>query len=340
MTRTSRTPAAAPDGAGPTDSLTERYLYAATRRLPEDQRTDVADELRGSIADRRAALAEERPELDDAAAERAALVELGDPDRLAADYTGRGLYLIGPDVYPAFQRVLARVLAVVVPIVVLVVGVVDAIDEQPWGDVVFGSLWIGFATAVQIFFWVTLTFVLIERNAPGHASLRESLEVEWTPDQLPALPGRPGALSDLAASLAFSGLTLAALVWQQFGSPVSAGGERLPILDPDLWSSWLPVLVVLLLADAAFEIVKYRAGRWSIGLATVNTVLALGFGGVLVHLGLTDQLLNPAAISAIQADWSGFDPDVTHTIVALSALVIFVWDVADGWWRALRPARV
>ena len=33
-------------------SLTDRYVHAVTRTLPEDQRADVADELRASIADR------------------------------------------------------------------------------------------------------------------------------------------------------------------------------------------------------------------------------------------------------------------------------------------------
>jgi hypothetical protein len=65
-------------------SLTKRYVYAVTRRLPEEQRTGVGEELRGTIADRIDALTADRPDSDSTANERLALEELGDPDRLAA----------------------------------------------------------------------------------------------------------------------------------------------------------------------------------------------------------------------------------------------------------------
>ena len=53
---------AVPAGSG--SSLTERYVYAVTRRLPEDQRVDVGEELRGTIADRIDTLAADRPDAD------------------------------------------------------------------------------------------------------------------------------------------------------------------------------------------------------------------------------------------------------------------------------------
>ena len=33
------------------NTLTDRYVHEAVRRMPEDQRDDVGDELRGSITD-------------------------------------------------------------------------------------------------------------------------------------------------------------------------------------------------------------------------------------------------------------------------------------------------
>ncbi|TYL49664.1 hypothetical protein FXB39_11820 [Nocardioides sp. BGMRC 2183] len=330
--------ASSPGSAPATEDagLTERYVHAATRRLPDDQRDDVAEELRGSIADRLEAMAHERPDLDPAERERAALTELGDPDRLAAGFTGRGLYLIGPELYPAFQRTLIRIVAVAVPAVILVVGAIDAIDGDAIGAVVGGAIWAGFTALVQICFWLTLTFVLIERAAPGHDALRDSLEVRWTPDQLPQLPAHPGRLRDAAASLAFLAFMAALLVWQQFRSPIDGtDGEALPILDPDLWSLWLPLLLALMAAEAVFEVVKYRTGGWTVPLAAANTALSLAFAGILIHLSRADELLNPAMVAAVQQDWSGFDPGVTNTIVAISAAVICVWDIGEGWVRAL-----
>ena len=62
--------------------LTERYLAAALRGIPEKQRADVERELSSSIAD----AIEDRvaPARTAAAAEKAVLEGLGDPARLAA----------------------------------------------------------------------------------------------------------------------------------------------------------------------------------------------------------------------------------------------------------------
>src|SRR3546814_3153315 len=63
-------------------SLTDRYVAAVLRALPEDKRADIEKELRTSIAD----AIDARTETGEPAAEaeRAVLQELGDPARLAA----------------------------------------------------------------------------------------------------------------------------------------------------------------------------------------------------------------------------------------------------------------
>lgn len=315
-------------------SLTERYVHAVTRHLSEEQRDDVANELRASIADRIDALTDERPDLERVAAERAALEELGDPDRLAAGYAGRRLQLIGPDLYPAYVRVLIALLASVVPVVTIVLAVLDAIDGASVGAIVGGAAWMAFTVSIQVAFWVTVAFALVERGVCGDGG-RSTLEVEWTPERLPEPPTNRGSLGDLIPSLVWLGLLGAATVWQQFRSPVQSGDERLPILDPDLWSFWLPLILVLLVAEMAFEIVKYRAGSWTFRLATVNVVLGAAFAAPLVYLAGTDQLLNPAAVAAIQEDWSGFDVGTANSVIVLAALLIWAWDSVDGWRKAL-----
>jgi hypothetical protein len=92
---------------------------------------------------------------------------------------------------------------------------------------------------------------------------------------------------------------------------------------------------VLLLAEMAFEVVKYRAGSWSRGLATVNVVLGAIFTAPIVYLAATDQLLNPAAVAEIQKGWSAFDPATANTVVLVTALAIWAWDSVDGWRKAL-----
>jgi hypothetical protein len=139
-------------------------------------------------------------------------------------------------------------------------------------------------------------------------------------------------MGDLIASAVFLTLIGAAIVWQQLRPSITLDGERVPALDPDLWSFWLPLILVLLLVELAFEVVKFRSG-WSYRLASVNTVLAAVFAAPLVYLAATEQLLNPAAVAGLQEDWSAFDPSVAHTVVLVSAVVIAVWDTVDGWLK-------
>ena len=71
-------------------ALTERYVHAATRRLGDDQRDDVAMELRAGVADRVDSLRADDPTLTQGQAEYAALVELGDRLRLRGRGSGGG----------------------------------------------------------------------------------------------------------------------------------------------------------------------------------------------------------------------------------------------------------
>ena len=91
-----------------TTTLTDRYVETILRNLPPHQRTDVEQELRASIAD----AVDDRlaAGTDPAEAETAVIAELGDPERLAAGYADRPLYLIGPALFLDYRRVLTALL--------------------------------------------------------------------------------------------------------------------------------------------------------------------------------------------------------------------------------------
>ncbi|WP_147543636.1 HAAS signaling domain-containing protein [Aeromicrobium massiliense] len=318
-----------------TTSLAERYVHAVTRRLPEEQRADVADELRASIADRVESLLEERPDLDPATAEREAVAELGEPSTLAGAYTGRPRQLLGPEVYPAWERTVRAILLVAVPVSTLAFAVVQVAVGKTFGEVVGSVVWIMLSLVVHIVFWTTLVFVLAERSS-ADSGVRESLDVDWSPDDLPDAPQRRGSLTDLVAALTFQALLAGLLVWQQVRPPLSLDGADVPVLDPDLWRSWFPVILALLVVEAGFEVVKYRVGGWTRPLAVANVALGALFALPFVYLGWTEQLLNPDAVLAIQQDWAGFSPGTTHAVVALVAVAIWLWDSVDGFVRVHR----
>ena len=312
-------------------TMTDRYVAAALKGVHDDQRQDVAAELRGSIAD----AVDARTAQGDApeAAERAVLVELGDPMRLAAEYTGRPLYLIGPAFYPDYVRLLRLLLSIVVPIVAVVVGAASAIGgDSPW-NVLIAAIGSGFSVGVQLAFWVTLVFALIERSG---AQPRSNAS-EWNLDDLPELPDRRIGLGETVASVTGLSLLIWFLLWQPgYQESLDAGGPSIPILDPALSTFWIPALVAVLLASIALELVKYRRGHWTMPLAAVNTLLNLAFAVPALWLISTDQLLNPEFLTAVSI--GEFAPLVEQvpTVAAWVIAVVCVIDVAEGWWKALR----
>ncbi|MFE9957842.1 permease prefix domain 1-containing protein [Micromonospora sp. NPDC005299] len=311
-------------------SLTDRYLAATLRAVPTQRRAELADELRASIED----MIEDRAAggQEPGAAEREVLTELGNPEQLAARYTDRRLQLIGPRYFLVWWRVLRVLLTFIPAIVGVVTGVVKATVGGDPGAAIGAGIASALQTAVQIAFWVTLSFAVLERTDT-------SLNLpEWTVDQLPEeARARQVSLVDSCASIVFLIIAVAFLPWQHFQPWLSGDGSRLPMIDPALWSFWLPALIVVLVATMGLEIAKYRAGRWTWPLVAVNAVLELAFAVPLIWLLLTDRLLNPALIERFAWLREGGTDDVTR-IAAVGTAAVVVWAVIDSAVKARKAA--
>ncbi|MGW1061740.1 permease prefix domain 1-containing protein [Micromonospora rubida] len=311
-------------------SLTDRYLAATLRAVPAPRREEIATELRASIED----MIEGRTGAgrDADTAEREVLTELGNPDRLAARYADRRLQLIGPTYYLHWQRLLRLLLTFVPALVGTVVGVVQAATGEDLVPAITSGFGTAFEVAIQVTFWVTLTFAIIERADP-------SLKLPaWTVDQLPEVPAKQDmTLTDIAASAALMLFTAAFLPWQHFLSWArQIDGERIPLLDPALWRSWLPVLMAVLLAGVVFELVKYRVGRWTWPLVAVKAALDLAFSVPVVWLLAEDRLLNPDLVERFA--WLQDEGNLQSiTVIAIVTTgVVLVWDLIDSGVKARR----
>ena len=311
-------------------SLTDRYVRATVADLDDEQRADVERELRTTIED----MVEARAHAGEptAQAERAVLTELGDPMRLAAGYSGRSLHLIGPGVYPLWLRLTRLLLAVIVPLAALghVVArlLTDAVATDGIGAVAADTVGLALTVALHVVFWTTLVFAVIERtSASGELS-------PWNPDQLPETgEGRVG-IAETAGSLVLLALVALGIVWQQTSSPVRAEGDPVPILDPALWSGWLPFLLLVLLAQAVLAVVVFRARRWSRRSAVAGMVLDLAFAVPVLLLLWGDRLFNPELVAElVRGGWENAQRDLTVS-ATIGVLVVLVWSIVDGIRRA------
>lgn len=314
-------------------SLTDRYVAAALRGVPDKQRTEIGAELRelvGDTVDARIAAGE-----DPTSAERDALTALGDPARLGAAYLDRPLQLIGPAYYLDWQRLLKLLLSIVVPIVIVVlilVGVISGDDVLP---TVLGAIGTGFMVAVQIAFWVTVGFAIAERAG------RTDITDEWTPDDLPEVPADPPGASraDLISTLVFVALFAAFLIWQM-SSPFTTNfdGEPVRLLSDQVLTVWLPYLVGLLVVEALIAVAVFRRRGWTVGFAAVNVVLQVAWAAPLTWLLVTDRAVNPEFIVRAN-DLVGANVEIAVRWSALAIIVICAWDAIDGFRKAHRAAR-
>ncbi|MGW3784511.1 permease prefix domain 1-containing protein [Micromonospora chokoriensis] len=304
------------------NTLTDRYLAATLRSVPAPRRDEIASELRASIDD----MIEGRTDggQDATTAEREVLTELGNPDRLAARYADRRLQLIGPTYYLLWLRLLKLLLSFIPALVGTVVTVVEAAEGKGFGAIGPGLV-VAMQVAVQITFWLTLTFAIIERT-------QTAVDLpEWTVDQLPDAPVRRGIpLADTIASVIMLVLTIGYLPFQHCQSWVrGTDGENIPLLDPALWSFWLPALIVVLVLSVIFEIVKYRIGRWTWGLFGVKALLNLAFSVPLAWLALSDRLLNPALGERLSWVAEADNRDAIGLAIAVGTAAVVVWDLVD-----------
>lgn len=315
-------------------SLVDRYVTTALRRVPDGQRADIDRELRASIED--AVDARMRSgEPHEAAVERT-LVELGDPDRLADRYADRPGHLIGPELYPAWRRLMTVLFSVVLPVVVGIAVVVQVVDDPGVGQVVGAIVSTLLNVGVHLAFWTTAVFVVIERTGAGRAELRTT----WSLDDLPAYDPDRRNLTQMAAGVVWPVILIVALVLQQ----VAVADE--PVLDPANWSFWWPYLVAVLALEVAYAVWVYRRGVVDRAAAAVNAVLSLLAAVPLVWLLAADRFFNPAfppfaGTGSSEPRWLAWVTALSIAAVVLST----AWDIVDvarrvEWGRPGVPARV
>ena len=318
-------------------TLTDRYVRAVLRAVPEIKRTDLEPEIRALVAD---AVDAHAGHASPDAAERAALVELGDPDALAAQYMDKTRFLIGPRLYPEWERLLRLLLPIVVPIAGIAVGAVGWVSGKPVGEAIVSGLGVAFNVAVQLAFWFTLVFAIAERTGSQVAPLTGQ---PWSPDQLPELPAPDRmSLGEAIATIAFGLFVLVAIVWVQVATPIVVEGTAYPLFDPATWSWWLWYVVALTIGEIVFAAALYLHGRWTWGFAIVNAVLGAALAIPAVYLIAENLLFNDALVSAIDAQTTADWFSTTMAITVLVIVLVTVIDAVDGFrkaWRTSRQAR-
>ena len=318
-------------------SLTERYLDAALRGIPEQQRADVEGELRSSIADAvedRIAAGE-----DPAAAETNVLEGLGNPVRLASEYAGRPLHLIGPELYLVWRHLLVRLAAIVVPIVLVIQIAAQLYAEASYVDAMIAGIGTAIMVGIQLAFWVTVVFAFIERADAARDARDEITGAtgRWTVDMLPEPAADRMGVGETVGEVLTTLITIGALLFfRDIGSVTDASGDPISLFDPALTTLWFPAFIAILAALGVLQVVVYVVGRWTMPLAIGNAALQVAFAVPVVVLALSGSIINSAF--AAEIGWpplaEGNGP--VMLVVAASVTLVSGWEIIDAFRRARR----
>lgn len=314
-----------------TATLTDRYVDAAMRTVPENQRGDLAAELRGSIDDQIEARVADGEGY--AAAERAVLIELGDPDKLAAQYTDRPLWLVGPRYFLDWWRLLKLLLYIVPACAAFGVSLAMVLGGASFGEIVGAVVPMLISVVVHLAFWTTLVFVVLERT--GNQSLDAGA---WTPDSLPEPRQKGVGLGDMVGSLVFLAIMVGVVLWDLFVGfvPTEPG---LSFLDPDLWPWWILALFVVMALEAVLAVVVYAVGRWTIALAVVNGILNLIIAVPALWLLFEGRLINPDYFPTIIPGDGAEVGQIVAIVIGFVIAGVAIWDTVDASLKAARGRR-
>ena len=158
--------------------LIERYVEAVTARLRPKRRGEVERELRASILD---ALEARGGSPDSETDVAAVLAELGEPSVVAAGYEPGSQYLIGPELYPLFRRVVRVTLATLVgasAVAFAVALLLGGLAEFRAGELLedtlefaIGAAVVAVVVIVGVFAWLQRSEVSVPARKPARGAL-------------------------------------------------------------------------------------------------------------------------------------------------------------------------
>jgi hypothetical protein len=316
-------------------ALTDSYVAATLRRVPLGQRAEIERELRASIADAvegrlaRGATAE--------AAEFDTLSELGDPAILAANYSGRTLALIGPDTYTNYLTALKVFGWTVLPIVFVVVVAVSIAQGKDIIGSIFGGIGQTITVAVYLGFFVTLAFVFVDRGVTARERAAH-LGDAWSPKFLHVeAPPIATSWAEPAWSVVGSVLLIAAVIAQRTLSPVTtSSGVPIQVLAPDLWTTWIPYFLVIIVAGLALDFARLGVGRWHPVTAMLGTLVTIAGAAPFVTLMWQAKIVNPALWRAIgHPEWT-VQGNWLVLVIALVVALTSLGSIIDMWSKRSR----
>ncbi|ANC76494.1 hypothetical protein ABE65_006650 [Fictibacillus phosphorivorans] len=286
-------------------NLIETYISEVTQRLPEKIRDDIAMELRSTIEDM---LPDQHTDRD----VEDVLMKLGDPIKLATEYNNKPRYIIGPMFYESYINILivAAIISIVVSSLMLFVnGMITFEGDKSLftlmafiGQLCLKMLLSSLNVLFQVFFWVTIVFIMLERSGVSNGDIYTKKKKTWSPSDLYKLEKvvakRQIPKAEVFFSLFWTALWAMILFnssemigwYEQTGKGLEGLTLKAPLFNEEVLFSYAPFIVLLIFIEVSLAIYKFFIGRWTILLASLNLIYHLISVGLFCFM-LTDETL-------------------------------------------------
>ncbi|MCG1023527.1 HAAS signaling domain-containing protein [Sutcliffiella horikoshii] len=326
--------------------LIELYVQEVTRRLPERQREDIGLELRSTIEDM---LPDDYQEEDI----KTVLSELGHPAKLASGYLDKPMHLIGPryfDVYVSLLRLIIPLAMIISFCVVTFVGIFSYSGEGEVIPVLLGMIgdgvWNSISAGMQTFFWITLTFAIVERyDTSNKTNPITSNWKEWTPEDLKDVPYIPKERAITKVEL--FGSIIWTVIWvagyfnaNRLLGIYEKGEEGLTLVTPlfnqaQLISFW-PLVMLVILLELGLVAYKWKLGQWTMKLVIANVGVHVVSLAVFLLVFSNLAVFNPAFFDYLQ-ELFGFTHQLHH--IFWVAVLIFLLSSISDIYQGVKKAK-
>ena len=323
--------------------LIDLYIQEVTRRLPEKSRKDIALELRSTIEDM---LPDEYTEQD----VKAVLEKMGNPATLASGYRDRPQHLIGPRYFDMYKTVLKMGLPIsmIITFIGFVASQVAGFNgEGAILNIVITILSKGLVTALytglQVFFWTTLSFALVERidSSKDQEPLMFCMK-KWTPDDLKDIPymqkERMISKAEVFVGLFWTAIWSTVYFYADHLVGVYQGGSEglvfvTPLFNQQVLQSFWPFVVIIIALEVLLALYKLFIGKWTMKMSLFNLLLQILCTGVFIVMINNATLFHPDFLIFIG---KGFE-DIWDGRLKFIAMALFMMGAAynayDGFRR-------
>jgi hypothetical protein len=310
--------------------LIDRYLQSVKLMLPRKQQDDVirelSDEILSQVEEKEAGLG--RPLTEDEQVEL--LKQLGHPMLLASRYR-KQRYLIDPSIFAIYWVVLRLVL--VIAFFGMAIGAVAVAATGQGMGRALGILFQYPFTALSIFAWVTLVFVVLDI-----VQIKFNFFSKWDPRTLPKLTRKQPRHSMLES---VAGLVFGAIfgVWWLVGLKhnflIFGPGVAAVHFGP-IWLTLYPLFVVLIIADLIRHGIAVVRPGWERGRAWFRLLFR-----ALNLLVLYFLINSPDVLVASNPNAERFMSNINrglHIGLVIAAVVVVaqtMWDLYSAIGRRL-----